>query len=267
MELSREVKAKARELGAVEAGICSALALPHNKASIDSILPGCRSVLCIAFPHSETALASSDPYVKQYDTIFCYDEVARISHQLARFLESRGHRAVAVPAFLPLDMSDGNMGMVGAVDWRTAAVESGMGVRGKSGLVVTRSYGPRIRLGGVVTTADLKADRKLVFSPCENCHACLKSCPVDALSRDGMIDRKRCGEHIFSYGLRAFTRLLAEVGRAGNEAAVAEAVYSHRTRELWQALETGNYYHCWTCQSCCPVGGAAQTQQKKTGSR
>lgn len=256
MNLAEQVKTKATELGAAGVGICSPSALPHNRASMDRMLPGCRSVVCVEYPHSETALASSDVHLKQYDTIFCYSEVARISHQLARYLEAAGYRSVAVPAFIPLDMGDGKMGMVGAIDWKQAAVESGLGSWGKSGLVVSPRYGPRIRLGGIITTAELEPDGKLDVSPCHTCRICIDKCPAGALLGDGKISKKLCAEHIFSYGLRAFTRLLVDVATAENEARAKEVVYSYRTRELWQALETGNYYYCWTCQGCCPQGRA-----------
>ena len=257
MDLSEQLKTETCDLGPAEIGICTPLALPHNMDSLESMLPKCRSVVCIAFPHSETALASPDIYLKQYDTIFCYSEVARISHQLARYLETKGHQAVAVPAFIPLDMSDATMGMVGAIDWKRAAVESGLASRGKSGLALTPRFGPRVRLGGLITTAELKSGEKLDFSPCGDCQLCIESCPARALLGDGWMDKKRCGEHILSYGLCAFTRLLVDISTAGEEAAVKEIIYSYRTRELWQALETGSYYYCWSCQSSCPVGQPA----------
>ncbi len=252
--MSERVKTRVYEFGAAGVGICNPTALSRNIASLKSMLPECRSVVCITFPHSETALASSDIYLKQYDTIFCYNEVARVSHQLVRYLETEGYRAVAIPAFLPLDMGDSRMGMVGAIDWKQAAVESGLVSWGKSGLVMSPSFGPRIRLGGLITTADLKPDAKLDFSPCGTCQLCIESCPAGALLGDGQIDKKRCGEYIFSYGLRAFTRLLVDVAKVKDETKAKELVYSYRTRELWQALETGNYYYCWACQSSCPVG-------------
>ncbi|HEX78145.1 MAG TPA: epoxyqueuosine reductase [Dehalococcoidia bacterium] len=254
MDLAEQIKTRARELWPVEVGICSALALPLNKASLDRMLPGCRSVVCIMFPHAETALASADLYVKQYDTIFCYNGVARISHQLARYLEMQGYQAVAVPAFIPLDMSDATMGMVGAVNWKQAAVESGLASWGKNGLAVSPLFGPRTRLGGLITTAELKLDEKLDFSPCINCNLCVESCPAGALLGDGWVDKKLCADHVLSYGLRALTRLLMDVATTKDEASAKKAIYSYRTRELWQALETGNYYYCWTCQSVCPVG-------------
>jgi len=263
MDLSERLKTKAGELGAVEVGICTTQALPHNMATLDRMLPECRSVVCIMFPHSETALASSDTYLKQYDTIFCYGEVARISHQLARYLEGEGYQAVAVPAFVPLDMSDGSVGMVGAIDWKQSAVESGLASWGKSGLVVNHRFGPCVRLGGLITTAVLKPDEKSDFSPCGNCEVCIESCPASALLGDGRLDMKRCAEHIFSYGLRAFTRLLVDVATAKDETRAKEVIYSYRTRELWQSLETGNYYNCWTCQSCCPVGKSSPLRKRQ----
>lgn len=257
MNKTNQLKKTAKELGASGLGVCTPDLLPHNADSIEHILPDCNSVICVMVAHSPSAMASSDIYVKQYDTIFCYEEVARISHQLARALEAEGHRAVAVPAFLPLNMADGRMGMVGAVDWKQAAVGSGLGSWGKSGLVVTPRFGPRIRLGGVMTTARFEPDQRLDRSPCHNCNICIDTCPAGALLGDGKIDKKRCGDHIFSYGLRAFARLLVDLSSTADPASAREVVYTNRTREVWQALETGNYYYCWECQSNCPVGKSA----------
>jgi epoxyqueuosine reductase QueG len=263
MDLSELIRGKAYELGATGVGICNPNALPHNVVSLNNMLPGCRSVVCIMFAHSETALDSSDIYLKQYETSFCYGEVARISQHLTRYLEERGYQAVAVPAFIPLDMADEKMGMVGAVDWKQAAVESGLASWGKSGLAVHPHFGPRMRLGGLITTAVLAPSERLDFSPCENCQNCIKACPVGALLGDGELDKQRCGKHIMAYGMRAFTRLLREVATAKSEASIKEAIYSHRTRELWQAFETGNYYYCWTCQSSCTVGKSHTNKHTK----
>ena len=64
--------------------------------------------------------ASPNIQVAQYDTIHAYDEVARASHAVAHWLERKGYGAVAVPAFIPIDMSPPKHGMRGAVDWRGA---------------------------------------------------------------------------------------------------------------------------------------------------
>lgn len=263
--LSQRVKARARELGPVEVGICASGSLTGNHDSLDRILPGHRSVVVVLFPHSEAALSSADLEEKKYDTLFCYHEAGRVSQYLARYLEAEGYASAAVPAFLPLDMSDEKMGMVGAVDLRRAAVESGLGGWGKNGLLVNARVGPRLRLGGLVTAAELEPDKRLASSPCvEKCRLCLDACPPHALLGDGKIDRKLCGEELFTYGLRAFTRLLRDVATVRNEEEARELLYTQRTREIWQALESGSYYHCWTCQSVCPVGKRFSTAEGRS---
>lgn len=253
-DLSQQLKGKSLEMGGV-AGVCPSVALAANEEAMRKILPQHRSIVCLAMPHSQTALGSQDVYVKQFDTLYTYQEVARISHLLARYLEEAGYKAVAVPPAIPLDMSDEKMGMTGAINWRAAAVESGLGAWGKSGLVVTRRWGPRVRLGGVLTTAQLSYDQKGTEDFCGSCELCLVSCPAQALKGKGVVDKARCGDALFTYGLRAFTRFLRDLTSATDELERKGVIYSRRTRELWQAFHSGNYYYCWECQAVCPQGG------------
>ena len=51
------------------------------------------------------------------------------------------------------------------------------------------------------------------------------ACPSQALSGQGKINKKRCGDQIFKF----------------------------RLRELWQTFMTGNYYYCFACQAQCPA--------------
>ena len=119
----------------------SAVAVPASCSRI-------RSVIVLAAPHSRSAIASKNIQVAQYDTIHAYGEAARASHAVALWLERKGSRAAAVPAFIPIDMAPPTRGMQGAVDWRGAGVAAGIGGYGESGLLVTRDFGPAVRLGG-----------------------------------------------------------------------------------------------------------------------
>src|SRR4030065_522494 len=87
--------------------------LAGNSEEIRRILPGARSVVVMAAPHSRGAIESADVQAAQYDTIHVYGEAARASHAVARWLERKGHRAVAVPAFIPIDMSPPKRGSEG----------------------------------------------------------------------------------------------------------------------------------------------------------
>ena len=79
----------------------------------------------------------------------------RYSHMALLRLQDAGHRAIAVSAFLPIDMGDEIKGMLGEVDHRRAAVEAGIGVYGMNNLLVTEKFGPRVRLATVLTTASI----------------------------------------------------------------------------------------------------------------
>ena len=106
----------AKTHGAPFCGAAKAEDLSGNALEIGKILPGARSVVVLAAPHSRSAIESADVQVAQYDTVHAYGEAARASHAVARWLEQRGHRAVAVPAFIPIDMAPPKHEMKGAVE-------------------------------------------------------------------------------------------------------------------------------------------------------
>ena len=77
---------------------------------------------------------------------------------LGCFFEQRGYRAATVPSYTPVEMTSETKGFMGAVSLRHVAQAAGLGVLGKNNLLLTPHLGPRVRLGAVVTTADLNPD-------------------------------------------------------------------------------------------------------------
>ena len=243
--------------GAPLCGAARAEDLEGNREAIRKILPGARSAVVVAAPHSRAAIESADLQVAQYDTIQAYWDAARASHAVARFLERQGHRAIAVPGFIPIDMAPPKHGMVGAVDWREAGVKAGLGGYGESGLLVTREFGPAARFGGVLTDAEIPPAGPPGETPCTHCNRCLEACPAAALPGGGRIDRKKCGEKIFAGGYRAWRKFLLELVEATPERR-REMTGAQISLEIWQNFMTGNYYSCFACQAACPVGRAAR---------
>jgi len=241
-------------LGADVAGLASVQKL-REKGSIEpDLLPSAQTAIVIACAHSRTALASSNLQVKQYDTLSTYENVRVVCDRMVKNLEQEGYEALSIPAFIPIDMAEGKFGMMGAVDHRAVAVEAGIGSYGKSGLLLTEKFGPRVRLGSILTSwkGEYLQEASPNFCP-KDCSVCLDQCPVGALLDKGQVDKTKCSRKIFEYGLRRVIRFAGEM-MEGDRAKRDELLKGFTLRELWQNFMTGNYYYCFQCQSVCPVG-------------
>jgi len=246
-------------LGAVSAGIASVERL--DRQSVIDILPSARTCVVVACGQSHAALKSRNLQVKQNDTLATYEKVRAICKQIAAALENTGFEALAIPAFLPIDMSEGKYGMVGPIDLRRAAAEAGVGSYGKSGLILVDGYGPRVRLGAVLTSAPLNPTKKKSRSQCPpGCDRCISGCPGKALLGGGKVDKQACGKEIFKFGLRGMMRFLGEISSSPASTRI-EMIKSYEFRELWQTLVAGSYYYCFECQALCPAGKLKRPQK------
>ena len=251
-ELAQRARSVALEHGADLVGVVGAADLAEHEEEISKMLPSSKSVMVVASRHSLAAIRSSTNEVAQFDTIHSYGQAERAAHRAARFLESEGYPSLAVPAFIPIDMAAPKKGMRGEICWRRAGVRSGLGSYGENGLLVTKEFGAAIRISGLVTTADLEADPPLEEDVCDHCMRCVEGCPADALSGEGRIDKKRCGDVIFAYGFRYFQRVMQGFLER-DTTVIREAVEGAGLLEMWQTFMTGNYYYCFHCQSQCPA--------------
>ncbi len=126
-ELTKNAKRIALKQGADLVGVVKPGDIPEHLESISRILPGALSVMVVVAKHSLAAINSKNIQMRQYDTIHTYNETTRASHQVSRFLESKGFPSVAVPAFIPIDMEEPKKGMRGEICWRRAGVRAGLG--------------------------------------------------------------------------------------------------------------------------------------------
>ena len=253
---------RARRLGADIAGVARAEPLVEADAILREPLEGVRSAVVIGVRQGFAALDSPLVQIAQHDTIHAYSKVDQASHALVRVLEDAGHAAVAVPAFLPINMSDDLQGMSGEVDHRRAAVEAGIGTYGLNNLLITKKYGPRVRLATVLTTASITPDRPLKKKLCTECGQCAEACPVNALAEPGNTDKRACGRTVFQHGLRGLMRFGFNWIEADKDEK-AGLLKSPNMRELWQNFMTGMYYTCFRCQAACSVGSAGPKSERK----
>lgn len=251
-ELTRKVKELALNRGAGLVGVVKVEDLPEHRENIHYILSDADSVVVVVAKHSLGAIASKNNQVAQFDTIHTYDACANATHETSRFLESQGFLSVAVPAFIPIDMGPPKFGMRGEICWRRAGVRAGLGSYGENGLLVTREFGSATRISGLVTSAKLLPDAPLAEDICDHCMKCVESCPTGALSGNGKINKKLCGDEIFKFGFRFFRKVMKDISE--KKPGELEAIFNGQGLiEMWQTFMTGNYYYCFKCQCRCPA--------------
>jgi reductive dehalogenase len=139
-----------------------------------------------AAPHTPTVVES----------MFNYGKGAYIATQLAAFVANLGYSATAnhlrhyEALLVPL------------------AVDAGLGELGRLGYLITKKFGPRVRLGAVTTDAPLAPDRPVdlgVEGFCRICKKCALCCPSQSIpvgeriEADGSLRWKLNAETCFDY--------------------------------------------------------------------
>ena len=100
-----------------------------------------------------------------------YSHDALVVLSLAQYIRNLGYTAIA-------SMNDTAL----AIPY---AIKAGLGEYGRNGLLITKEFGPRIRLGKIFTDLPLALDPPIRFGVkefCEVCQRCSQGCPVNAIS-------------------------------------------------------------------------------------
>lgn len=100
-----------------------------------------------------------------------------LAQGIQRELQSNGYQAFPVPASMPYNRET----LKGVFSHKLAAHLAGLGWIGKSCLLITPDFGPRVRLVTVLTDAPLETGVPL-DRECGKCQACIVACPVRAFS-------------------------------------------------------------------------------------
>jgi len=101
----------------------------------------------------------------------------RAALRIAKEIQKGGYNAFAVPASQSINRKEN----LGVISHKLAANLAGLGWIGKSCLLVTPNYGPRVRFATVLTDAPLETGKPLP-NGCGDCRACVDICPVKAFT-------------------------------------------------------------------------------------
>jgi epoxyqueuosine reductase len=149
-----------------------------------ALLPGARSVLCVAIAYAHPEPAAPEPLrgrVSNYAWSADYhvrvrDVLARIAAELDAACGSSVTRVVCDTA---------------PFAERAFAARAGLGWIGKHTNLIAPALGSFVFLGEIVTTLEIAPDAPL-RKTCGSCERCVSVCPTGALRGDYTIDASRC---------------------------------------------------------------------------
>lgn len=192
----------------------------------DAILPGARTVVCLARRYARTAKdEATDPAIAQIVARYArgqdyHNHLRKKVRKLATFIRALGPDVRARPL---IDVEP--------ILERAWAARAGLGFVGKNGLVIVPGQGSYALLGEVVTT--------LVVTPgvpmaerCGSCTRCLDACPTGAFDAPFVLDPRRCVSY---FSIEAPGDVDDELARRAGE----------------------RLFGCDACQSSCPFNRTA----------
>lgn len=178
---------------------------------IDETGCGFPSALAFALPMDPEIMASissgpNQPYADEYARV--NSRINELSGALAERIRLEGFRAKPLAASERTDMAN----IKGDFPQKTAATRAGLGWIGRHCQLITRKFGPWIRLGTVFTDIGLPTATPVERSHCGSCTRCVDACPAKALkgkawhpglAREEMLDALACDQwkkkHYFQY--------------------------------------------------------------------
>jgi len=203
--LRRRIVREARRLGASIVGFAPVdrwashgeVPAPYRP---EAIWPRACTVVAFGVPMLFPVIESTPSinYQEMYDTSNrLLDE---IGYRLAVWLSERGHASCFLPrdGYASLEVLLDNP--FASFSHTYAAKYAGLGTVGLSRNLLVPGWGPRIRLGSVLTALALPGDPELEDDLCTPCGVCEKTCPVGAIAARpgeviGDLDKDACTRH------------------------------------------------------------------------
>ena len=145
----------------------------------ESILPGARTIISVAYSYEPRALRDASlPVISRYAYGADYHDVLR--EVLGKIVRDAG---IEQQCRICIDSAP--------ISERYRAARAGIGVVGDNGMLIVPGVGAEVFLAEIVTTIEYEPDAATA-GECLHCGACRRICPTGALQEDGTIDCRRC---------------------------------------------------------------------------
>ncbi len=160
-----------------------------------TILPSTRTAIAIAIPQSRGSFKTVEDgtYWQAYncDSYWYLNEVMapKILRDIVMALEDEGYTGVQIhnpqhPHSGRQIRPDMPWGPDGKLSYRVLGVAAGLGELGLSKIFLTPQFGPRQRVFGVLTDAELEPTPLFKGRVCDECGQCVKECEANAIAKN-----------------------------------------------------------------------------------
>ncbi|MFX0108659.1 MAG: reductive dehalogenase [Candidatus Hodarchaeota archaeon] len=118
-------------------------------------------------------ISTSPSFPSSVSTAVGYSKMAFIEIELSAYIRKLGFRAIPCGNDISLSVP--------------LAIDAGLGMYGRHGLLITKKFGPRVRIAKILTDMPLLADKldygfcKAVTQFCETCEKCSDHCPSKSI--------------------------------------------------------------------------------------
>ena len=112
---------------------------------------------------------------------YIYGRLNRAVHEFAHLFHKEGYRSIplcASPGFI----TDQRF-VTALLSYKHVAELAGLGTIGRNSLLITRDFGPRVRLACLLTDAPVDETPSIKKDYCTRCNACMKVCPAQAIQK------------------------------------------------------------------------------------
>jgi epoxyqueuosine reductase len=196
-DLTERIRRVALDNGAALVGFAPVSRFDNAPPGLDprTIFPSMRTAIAIALPQARGTLKAVEDgcYWQSYncDSYWYLNEVEapRILRRIIMALEDEEY--TGVPVHNPFHPHSGRQirddqpwGPDGMVSMRVLGVAAGLGELGLSKVLLTPEYGPRQRIFGVFTDAELEPTPVFTGRVCDECMLCAKHCEAGAIGRE-----------------------------------------------------------------------------------